>query len=64
MPKEWTNLQVLECESGDGAPVTIFKQSDGRECRYVLGNSRPVAPNADGSFTIRDTADVLNVMSF
>ena len=62
MTREWTNLQVLECEAGDGAPVTIFKQSDGMECRYVLGNSRPVAPNADGSFTIRDTADVLNVM--
>lgn len=64
MPDEWRNLQVLECESHDGTPVTVIKQSDGSQCRYVLGNGKPVDCNRDGSFAIPETAQVLHVMNF
>lgn len=64
MPSEWTNIRVFECESQDGEPVTVIKQSDGDECRYVLGNGRPVAHNGDGTFTLPESAEVLNLLSF
>ncbi len=62
MSAEWTNIQVMECEDDDGKVVTVFRQSDGDRQRYVLGNSRRVAPNPDGTFTIPETARVLSVM--
>lgn len=64
MSKEWTNIQIMECQSEIGATVTVFKQSDGEHQRYVLGNGRPIAAHQDGTFTIPDSNTVLSVMSF
>lgn len=61
MYEEWTNLQVMECEADEGSLITVFKQSDGKQCRYVLGNGRLVALNGDGSFTIPGTSEMLSV---
>lgn len=63
MLKEWTNMQVVECETVDGGTVTVFKQTDGEHRRYVLGNGREVMNNADGTFTIPETATDLTVVS-
>lgn len=64
MSTEWTNLQVLECETGEGSFLTVIKQSNGSVSRYVLGNGTPVSPNPDGTFRTPDTSDVLNVVGF
>ena len=63
MLKEWSNMQVVECETIDGRTVTVFKQTDGTHRRYVLGNGREVLNNADGTFTIPETATDLNVVN-
>jgi len=64
MSTEWTNLQILECETPDGSFVTVIKQSNGNACQYVLGNGTPVSPNPDGTFRAPNTSDVLNVVGF
>lgn len=64
MSTEWTNLQILECEAGNGSLLTVIKQSNGSEQRYVLGNGTPVSPNPDGTFRTPDASDVLNVVGF
>lgn len=64
MSTEWTNLQILECEAGDGSFLTVIKQSNGSVSRYVLGNGTPVSPNPDGTFQTSGASDVLNVVGF
>ncbi len=64
MSEEWTNIQVMECQSEIGATVTVFKQSDGEHQRFVLGNGHPIAANKDGTFTIPDSETVLSVVNF
>ncbi|MBE9639253.1 MHC class I heavy chain [Salipiger mangrovisoli] len=63
MSKDWKNIQIIECEAGDGSTITIFRQSSGRQERYVLGNGQEVTANADGSFSIPGANSVLSVES-
>ncbi|NDV52684.1 MHC class I heavy chain [Yangia sp. PrR003] len=62
MSAQWINIQIMECEDVVGRTVTVFRQSDGTDQRYVLGNGRKVEANADGTFVIPESATELRVM--
>ena len=64
MPKEWNNLQILECNADNGTVVTVFMQSNGASQRYVLANGQTVKVNTDGTFTIPETQTNLSIMHF
>ncbi|NDV50744.1 MHC class I heavy chain [Salipiger sp. PrR003] len=59
----WKTIQTMECEAQEGSRVTVFRQSDGTDTRFVLGNGRHIRPNPDGTFQIPDSDIELSVMA-
>jgi len=64
MSDEWTNTQILECSSDDGEMLTGFRQTNGTNQRYVLGNGQTVEYNTDGTFTVPGRETNLSILSF
>lgn len=64
MIHEWTNIQIMECNTDNGVLVTVFWQSDGASDRYVLGNGQAVDQNYDGTFTIHETQTNLSLAHY
>lgn len=64
MSEEWTNTQILECSSDDGEMLTVFRQSNGTDQRYVLGNGQTVEYNTDGTFTVSGSETNLSILNF
>lgn len=52
MPAQWTNMQIMKCQSDEGTTTAVTKQADGKHLRYILGNGRCVNCNPDGTVKI------------